>query len=41
MGLAKLVAPWFLRRAGYGDYLSYLDEAEALQWKSPQEIQQV
>ncbi len=41
MGLAKLVAPWFLRRAGHGEYLRYLQEAEALQWRSPQEIQQV
>ncbi|MCI0401959.1 MAG: hypothetical protein L0212_00365 [Acidobacteria bacterium] len=41
MGLAKLVAPWFLRRAGHGDYLRYLRQAESNQWKSAAEIQEI
>jgi len=41
MNLASITAPVFLRRAGYGDFLRYLAEAEAVQWKSSGEIQQL
>jgi phenylacetate-CoA ligase len=41
MGLARLVAPWFLRRAGQSDYLRFLREAESNQWKSPAEIRDI
>lgn len=41
MNLARLVVPLYLRRAGYGDYLRYLREAEANQWRSPQEIERL
>ena len=41
MNLVSIAAPVFLRRAGYGDFLRYLAEADAAQWKSGAEIQRL
>ena len=41
MNLTSITAPVFLRRAGYGDFLRYLADAEAVQWKPSAEIRRL
>ncbi len=41
MNIGKYTAPFFLTKAGFGDFVSLLAEAEKNQWRSPAEIKQI